>query len=63
MITGQRVGLKANPEYDLGNSLLKINGKCAYVGVILYAAGIAEFFSPNVEDMAIAHLACGEIDF
>lgn len=54
-ISQQRVGLEPNPEiFDQTNTLLKMSAKRAYVGSILYAAGISEFFTTDLEDMAIA---------
>ena len=52
-IIGQRVGLEPNPEiFDQTNTLLKMSSKRAYVCGILYAAGIAEFFTQDTfEDM------------
>jgi len=50
----QQVGLVPNPEiWDLTNTLLKMSAKRAYVGGILYAAGVSEFFTSDLEDMAI----------
>ena len=54
-ITGQQVGLEPNPEiFDQVNTLLKMSAKRAYVCGILYAAGIAEFFGQDLEDMMLA---------
>lgn len=52
-IASQRVGLEPNPEIaDSVNTLLKMSQKRAYVCGILYAAGIAEFFTQDAfEDM------------
>ena len=54
-ITGQRVGLEPNPEiFDQTNTILKISAKRAYVTAILYAAGISEFFTVDLDDLASA---------
>jgi len=63
-IASQRVGLEPNPEiFDSSNTLLKMSAKRAYVCGILYAAGIAEFFSQDLEDLAIASPSRREVDF
>ncbi len=55
VIASQRVGLEPNPEiFDQTNTLLKMSSKRAYVSGILYAAGISEFFTSDLEDIALA---------
>lgn len=63
-IASQKVGLEPNSEIaDSVNTLLKMSQKRAYVCGILYAAGISEFFSQDIEDMAIAGNSHGKANF
>ena len=62
-IASQRVGLEPNPEiFDQTNTLLKMSQKRAYVCGILYAAGISEFFTSDLEDLVIAQPHRAESD-
>ncbi|MFB2897781.1 hypothetical protein ACE1CI_33105 [Aerosakkonemataceae cyanobacterium BLCC-F50] len=50
-ITNQKVGLEPNPEiFDLPNTLLKMSNKRAFVSAILYATGLSETLTSDLED-------------
>ncbi|MFB2835061.1 hypothetical protein [Floridanema evergladense] len=50
-ITSQKVGLEPNPEiFDLPNTLLKMSNKRAFVSAILYATGLSETLTSDLED-------------
>lgn len=52
-ISSQKVGLERNPDiYDLPNTLIKMSNKRAFVSGVLYATGLSEFFTADIEDFA-----------